>query len=130
MVIWKCLVDGITVPQFEVNMTHILTAEDDRRSKIVADSIQKVRDLFDIIEKVDPEIYSKIDRGPLIYFILSQVGIDEDLFKIFVPEENGDEQQEEENIEDEFGTEEEGSEEEEMDEFGVSDEELPDIPTI
>ena len=130
LIIWKCLVDGITVPQFEVNMTHILTAEDDRRSKIVTDSIQKVRDLLDIVEKVDPEIYSKIDRSSLIYFVLSQVGIDEDLFKIFVPEEeNEDEQQEDENIEDEFGTEENGPEEE-MDELNVSDEEPPDIPTI
>ena len=44
-------------------------------------------------------------------------------------EENDDEQQEEENIEDEFGTG-ENEPEEEMDEFSVSDEEPPDIPTI
>lgn len=130
LIIWKCLVDGITVPQFDVNMTHILTAEDDRRSKIVADSIQKVRDLLDIIEKVDPEIYSKIDRSSLIYFILSQVGIDEDLFKIFVPEENTEDEQQEENNVDEFGAEENSSEEEMDDGLDGSGEELPDIPTI
>lgn len=83
LIIWKCLIDDILPPEFEVNMTHILTAEDDRRSKIITDSTQRIRDLFDMLQLIDPEILQKADKQKLLYFIFNSLGRDADVISIF-----------------------------------------------
>lgn len=83
LVIWKCLIDDTLPPEFEINMAHILTAEDDRRSKIITDSTQRIRDLFDILQLLDPEILQKADKQKLLYFIFDALGKDADSIDIF-----------------------------------------------
>jgi hypothetical protein len=134
LIIWKCLIDDILPPEFDVNMTHILTAEDDRRSKIVADNVQRIKDLFDTLQQVDDEILKKADKQKLIYFIFDSISKDTDAMKIF------------QDIYAEHASAEGGDEEggEGMDEFGGSDEDMemgggldededmepPDIPEV
>jgi hypothetical protein len=99
LIIWKCLVEDILPPDFEVNMTHILTAEDDRRSKIISDSTQRIRDLFDMLQLLDPEILQKADKQKLLYFIFDALGRDADTISIFeniyAPQPDGTEEQSE-----------------------------------
>jgi len=99
LIIWKCLIEDILPPDFEVNMTHILTAEDDRRSKIISDSTQRIRDLFDMLQLLDPEILQKADKQKLLYFIFDALGRDADTISIFeniyAPQPDGTEEQSE-----------------------------------
>ena len=83
LIIWKCLIDDVLPPEFEVNMSHILTAEDDRRSKIITDSTQRIRDLFDMLQLIDPEILQKADKQKLLYFVFDALGRDTDIVDIF-----------------------------------------------
>lgn len=83
LIIWKCLIDDVLPPEFEVNMSHILTAEDDRRSKIITDSTQRIRDLFDMLQLIDPEILQKADKQKLLYFVFDALGRDADIVDIF-----------------------------------------------
>lgn len=110
LIIWKCLVDDVLPPEFEVNMAHILTAEDDRRSKIVADSTQRIRDLFDMLQLIDPEILQKADKQKLLYFVFDALGRDTDVVDIFeniyvenVPEQEESSDEEEGDIGGGFG---------------------------
>lgn len=109
LIIWKCLIDDVLPPEFEVNMAHILTAEDDRRSKIITDSTQRIRDLFDMLQLIDPEILQKADKQKLLYFVFDALGRDTDIVDIFEniyvekSSENGDEESGEEEEEGEFG---------------------------
>ena len=103
LIIWKCLIDNTLPPEFDVNMTHILTAEDDRRSKIITDATQRMRDLFDILSQVDPDILKKADKQKLLYFVLDNMGGDADLVNIFKDtylEQPSDGDKESENSED------------------------------
>ena len=84
-------------------MTHILTAEDDRRSKIITDATQRMRDLFDVLSQVDPDILKKADKQKLLYFVLDNMGGDADLVNIFKEtylEQSSDGDKESENSED------------------------------
>ena len=83
LIIWKCLIDDILPPEFDINMCHILTAEDDRRSKVITDATQRVKDLFDLLQLVDEDILKKADKQKLIYFIFDSIGKDTDAMKIF-----------------------------------------------
>lgn len=111
LIIWKCLIDDVLPPEFEVNMSHILTAEDDRRSKIITDSTQRIRDLFDMLQLIDPEILQKADKQKLLYFVFDALGRDTDIVDIFEniyvekSSEKGDEEESgsEENEEGGFG---------------------------
>lgn len=99
LIIWRCLVEDVLPPEFEVNMTHILTAEDTRRSQIQSDSAQRVRDLFDILQTVDQDLLQKADKQKLVYFILKSLGRDADLSEIFLEEQSSQEQPDQENLE-------------------------------
>lgn len=118
LVIWKCLIDDILPPDFEVNMCHILTAEDDRRSKIITDSTQRVRDLFDMLQLFDPEILQKADKQKLLYFVFDALGRDTDTISIFenvyAPQSENTEEPTENNEENEEENEEEGFEEDQF----------------
>lgn len=109
LIIWKCLIDDVLPPEFEVNMAHILTAEDDRRSKIITDSTQRIRDLFDMLQLIDPEILQKADKQKLLYFVFDALGRDTDIVDIFEniyvekSSENGDEVSGEEDLGEEEG---------------------------
>ena len=83
LIMWTCLIDDVLPPEFEVNMSHILTAEDDRRSKIITDSTQRIRDLFDMLQLIDPEILQKADKQKLLYFVFDALGRDTDIVDIF-----------------------------------------------
>ena len=104
LIIWKCLIDDVLPPEFEVNMSHILTAEDDRRSKIITDSTQRIRDLFDMLQLIDPEILQKADKQKLLYFVFDALGRDTDIVDIF--ENIYVEKSSEKGDEEEFGGEE------------------------
>ena len=139
LIIWKCLVDDILPPEFDVNMTHILTAEDDRRSKVISDTTQRIKDLFELLQQVDQEILQKADKQKLIYFIFNSLGKDTEAMDIF--EDIYTEQKPEE--ENEEGGGEEESEEGGMTDFASDDDmemedgleeeegmEMPEIPEI
>ena len=83
LIIWKCLIDDILPPEFDINMTHILTAEDDRRSKIITDTTQRIKDLFELLQQVDEEILKKADKKKLLYFIFDSIGKDTDAMQMF-----------------------------------------------
>ena len=139
LIIWKCLIDDILPPEFDVNMTHILTAEDDRRSKIVADNVQRIKDLFETLQQVDEDILKKADKQRLIYFIFDSISKDTDAMDIFesiyaehkAPEENNEEGGEEMN--NTFGGDDFASDEDMEMENGLDEDEgmePPDIPSI
>ena len=117
LIIWKCLIDDKLPPDFEVNMTHILTAEDDRRATIITNATQRIRDLFDVLKTVDDNILQKADKKKLLYFILNSMSSDTDLVDIFkdVYAEDEDKKEGEENNEEEDG------ESDESDDFDMSD---------
>lgn len=136
LVIWKCLIDDVLPPEFDINMTHILTAEDDRRSKIVADNTQRLKDLFDALQLVDDEILKKADKQKLIYFIFDTIGKDTDAVKIFedIYVEHSEEDNSEEGGDENEGLGRFGGDEEDMEMGSGLDEEEdmepPDIPEV
>jgi hypothetical protein len=140
LIIWKCLIDDVLPPEFEVNMAHILTAEDDRRSKIITDATQRIRDLFDVLQLLDPEILQKADKQKLLYFIFDSLGKDADTISIFEniyapsdesgggdKEEGGEGEEDMGSEEDEFSDDSFDSESTLEDDEGT---EPPDIPEV
>ena len=148
LIIWKCLVDDILPPEFEINMSHIITAEDERRSKIISDSTQRIRDMLDIITQIDPDILHKADIQKLLYIVFDALGRDTDTINLFedaYAKNNSEES--EENNEEELGDNEEqdevennrslsrrGFSEDSFETEGGLDEdedmEMPDIPEV
>jgi hypothetical protein len=89
LVVWKCMMDRRSVPKFVVQMSHIYTAEDDRKSKVFADATQRMRDMLDILSMIDPTIYERVDQQRVLYYVLNALGVDSKLLDIFCPTEAG-----------------------------------------
>ena len=132
LIIWKCLIDDVLPPDFEIEMTHILTAEDDRRSKVASDATQRIKDLFDMLQIVDQDIFQNVDKQKLLYFIFDSLGANADTADIFTSQYQKEEEVPIEEPEPMKGFSSEEGDEEEMGN-GRDESEVdmnPDIPEI
>lgn len=73
LIIWKCDLDDILPPDFEVRMTPIITAEDDKRSQLHKDELERVKGVIDLLRDLDETLITNADKSKLAYFILTKV---------------------------------------------------------
>lgn len=79
LVIWKCLIDDIMPPDFQVQMPTILTGEDEKRATAITAEAERMNAALDMVAKIDPEYMQKANKRELIYFALHKIFKNDDL---------------------------------------------------
>lgn len=106
LVLWKSLIDEKMPPEFSVQMTHILTAEDEKRATIMQSEADRVNTTLDLLTKIDEEILNKADKRELIYFVLHKIYRNDDLLEALgynKPDEKVEDSNESKTEDDEVG---------------------------
>jgi hypothetical protein len=79
LIIWKCLIDDIMPPDFQVQMPTILTGEDEKRATAITAEADRMNAALDMVAKIDPEYMQKANKRELIYFVLHKIFKNDDL---------------------------------------------------
>ena len=79
LIIWKCLIDDIMPPDFQVQMPTILTGEDEKRATAITAEAERMNAALDMVAKIDPEYMQKANKRELIYFALHKIFKNDDL---------------------------------------------------
>ncbi len=79
LIIWKCLIDDIMPPDFQVQMPTILTGEDEKRATAITAEADRMNAALDMVAKIDPEYMQKANKRELIYFALHKIFKNDDL---------------------------------------------------
>lgn len=132
LVIWKCLVDGREdIPEFKIVQTHILTAEDEKRSDRIKSDLDRIKDFLDVINTIDPEAQDHYDKEALVSFIASKIYKDPSLIDMIYPTKSDTtDESPEESVEPEEDSADDLQEDSEESEELEDNEEVPELPSI
>lgn len=106
LVIWKCLIDDVMPPEFDIQMPTILTGEDEKRAATVTAEAERMDKALQMVAGIDPEYMNKANKRELIYFVLHKIFKNDALLDALGyndPEPAAPEGEAEEGEEDEFG---------------------------
>lgn len=79
LIIWKCLIDDVMPPEFDIHMPSILTGEDEKRAATITAEAERMTTALTMVSTIDPEYMNKANKKELIYYILHKIFKNDDL---------------------------------------------------